>query len=187
MKRKLGAKTLLYPMPAVLIGSIVEEKPNFMTAAWCGIAAQNPPSIAVAIQKSRHTLKGIEEKACFSVNVPNSSLVKKVDFCGTHSGAKYDKSGVFKVFFGELKDAPMVEECPVNLECRLVKSVDIGSHVLIIGEIVETFVDEACLKEGKPDPKKIDPLIYATGVRKYAVLGDYIADAFSIGKENKDE
>jgi flavin reductase (DIM6/NTAB) family NADH-FMN oxidoreductase RutF len=185
MKKRIGPKTLLYPMPAVLIGSIVEGKPNFMTAAWCGIAAQKPPSIAVAIQKSRHTLKGIEEKKCFSVNVPNSSLVEKVDFCGTHSGAKHDKSEVFKVFFGTLKDAPMIEECPVNMECKVAKSVDVGSHMLVIGEIVETFINEDCLKEGKPDPRKIDPLVYTTGVRKYAVLGEYIADAFSIGKKDE--
>ena len=65
-KTKLGPQTLLYPMPAVLVGSIVDEKPNFMTAAWCGIACKKRPAISVAIRNSRYTLKGIEEKRSFS-------------------------------------------------------------------------------------------------------------------------
>lgn len=182
-KQPLGPKTILYPMPAILIGSIVQGKANFMTAAWCSIAAHTPPAISVAIHKSRYTLQGINENKCFSVNIPNSKMVKKVDYCGTHTGAKYDKSEIFKVFYGDLKKAPMIEECPLNLECKMIDSLKLGSHVLIVGEITQTFINEDCLKREKPDPKKIDPLIYATGTRKYCTLGNYVGDAFSIGKE----
>ncbi len=182
-KKRLGPKTLLYPMPAVLIGSMVQDKPNFMTAAWCGIAAHTPPAISVAIQKSRYTLRGINENRCFSVNIANSKLLKKVDYCGLHTGLKHDKSKIFEVFYGDLEKAPMVEECAVNLECKLINSIELESHMLIVGEIVETFINEDCLKGGKPDPKKIDPLIYAPEIRKYCTLGEYIGDAFSIGKK----
>jgi flavin reductase (DIM6/NTAB) family NADH-FMN oxidoreductase RutF len=98
-KTKLGPQTLLYPMPAVLVGSLVDGKANFMTAAWCGIACMKPPAISVAIRSSRHTLKGIEEKRSFSINVPSTELVKKVDYCGIYSGAKKDKSMLFEVFY----------------------------------------------------------------------------------------
>jgi len=182
-KSKLGPQTLLYPMPAVLVGSLVKGKPNFMTAAWCAIAAHKPPTISVAIHKSRYTLKGINEDKSFSINIPNRKLVEEVDFCGLYTGAKHDKSEIFNVFYGTLKTAPLIEECPINLECKLTNSLDVGSHIIVVGEIIETFVNNDCLSKGKPDPRKIDPIMYITSVRKYCVLGDYIADAFSIGRK----
>ena len=69
-KTKLGPQTLLFPMPATLVGATVRGKPNFMTAAWCAIAAAKPPSIAVGINKTRYTLEGIREHGTFSINVP---------------------------------------------------------------------------------------------------------------------
>ena len=75
-KIKFGPKTLLYPMPAVLVGTKVSEIPNFMTAAWCGIASHKPPAISVALQRKRYTLQGIKEQKTFSINVPSVDLVK---------------------------------------------------------------------------------------------------------------
>ena len=118
-KQKLGPQTLLFPMPAVLVGALVDGKPNFMTAAWCGIAASNPPAISVGLQKIRHTLKGVKAHGTFSINVPCTSLAAKVDYCGIYSGKKRDKSKIFEIFYGVLETAPLVQECPVNLECRL--------------------------------------------------------------------
>jgi len=182
-KVKLGPETMLYPMPAVLVGAKVEEKQNFMTAAWCGIAASKPPAISVALQKIRHTLKGIKEKGTFSINVPSSDLAKKVDYCGIYSGRKRDKSALFKVFYGVLETAPLIRECPVNLECKVSHSLDLGSHILLVGEIFETYINEDCLTNEKPDPAKIDPLIYTTGVMEYQRLGEVIGKAFHMGKD----
>jgi flavin reductase (DIM6/NTAB) family NADH-FMN oxidoreductase RutF len=149
-KIKIGAKTVLYPMPAVLIGGMFKKKVNFMTAAWCSIVAQSPPAISVAIHKDRHTLKGIEENKTFSVNIPNRKIVKEVDFCGTHTGSKHDKSKMFTLFYGKLNTAPMIKECHINIECSLIKNIEIGSHILVIGEIAETYIDEDCLTNNKP-------------------------------------
>ena len=182
-KIKLGPQTLLYPMPAILVGAKVNEKPNFMTAAWCGIAAYKPPAISVALHKDRYTLKGIKENGTFSANVASSDMVKKADFCGIYSGKNKDKSHIFKSFYGELKTAPLIEECPVNLECKAVHYLDLGSHTLVVGEIVETYMKEECLRDGKGDPGKIDPLIYIPGTMQYHRLGEFIAPAFKIGKE----
>lgn len=181
-KIKFGPQTLLYPMPAVLVGANVNEKPNFMTAAWCGIGAYKPPAITVAIRKDRYTLKGIKENETFSVNVCSSDMVKKTDYCGVYSGKDIDKSQTFKTFYGELKTAPLVQECPVNLECKVIHYLDLGSHTLVVGEIIETHIAEDCLTDEKPDPEKIDPLIYAPGTVKYHRLGEAIARAFKIGK-----
>ncbi len=184
-KRKLGPQTLLFPMPAILVGARVDEKPNFMTAAWCAIAAYKPPAVSVALRKERHTLTGIEEQGTFSINVPSADLAKKVDYCGIYSGKKRDKSKMFAVFYGVLETAPLIQECPVNLECKRVHSLDLGSHLLVVGEIVETYINEGCITDGNPDAKKIDPLIYAAGTLEYHRLGEVIGKAFHIGKDGE--
>ncbi len=188
-KVKLGPQTLLYPMPAVLIGSIVKDRPNFMTAAWCSIAAFAPPAVVVALQKKRLTLEGIRENKTFSVNVPSSNMAKIVDFCGIYSGRNKDKSSLFRLSYGELKTAPLIEECPLNLECRLIDAIDGGleSHTLVIGEIVETHLREDCLVDGKAQALKIDPLIFVPGTLEYFKLGDAIGRAYRIGKEEQSE
>jgi flavin reductase (DIM6/NTAB) family NADH-FMN oxidoreductase RutF len=182
-KIKLGPQTLLYPMPAVLVGALVNGKPNFMTAAWCGIAASKPPAISVALQSVRFTLEGIKANNTFSINIPSADLVEKVDFCGIYSGHKTDKSQIFNIDYGKLDTAPLIQECPVNLECRVIHSVELGSHILFIGEILETYVNEDCLTGEKADPTKIDPLVYTTGVMQYQRLGEVVGQAWKVGKK----
>ena len=152
MTRKvtLGPQTLLYPMPALLVGSNVDGKPNFMTVAWSGIANSNPPMLTVGIQHHRHTLKGIRENGTFSVNLPSVDQVKETDYCGIVSGTKEDKAAVchFNVFYGQLATAPLIQECPVNLECKMIHILELGSHALVVGEITETHISESCLTGG---------------------------------------
>ena len=182
-KVKLGPQTLMYPMPAVLVGTLVNEQPTFMTAAWCGIAASTPPAISVAVRPARYTLEGISANNTFSINIPSAALVEEVDFCGIYSGHKVDKSKIFKVDYGKLNTAPLIQECPVNLECRVIHALDLGSHMLFIGEITETYVDEDCWDGEKADPAKIDPLIYTTGVQQYQKLGEVVGQAWKVGKK----
>lgn len=184
-KVKLGPRTFLYPMPAVLVGTKVNGTPNVMTAAWCGIAASDPPSLALGIRKERQTFKGMKEQGVFSVNIPSVSLAERVDYCGIYSGKKRDKSGLFDLFYGVLETAPMIRECPVNLECRVVHTLDLGSHVLFVGRIVETYVSEDCLTNEKPDAAKIDPLIYTAVTEEYRRLGDVVGRAFHTGRTLK--
>ena len=182
-KTKLGAQTLLFPMPAVLVGARVNGTANFMTAAWCGIAASAPPAVTVGLREGRYTLAGIQATGTFSINVPSAEMAKAVDYCGIYSGHKQDKSGMFQVDYGVLQSAPLVGECPVNLECKLLHMLDLKSHRLIVGEIVETYVRSDCLTDGKPDAAKINPLIYVTGGQQYCRLGEIVGRAFSIGKK----
>ena len=182
-KTKLGPDTLLYPRPAVLVGANVDEKPNFMVVACCGIGALKPPAITLAILKPRYTLKHIRENGTFSVNISSSGMAKKTDYCGVYSGKKKDKSQVFKTFYGKLKTAPLIEECPVNLECKVLHLLDMGSHTLIVGEIVETYISDDCLTDGKPDPQKIDPLVFIPKARKYHRVGEFIGPSHKLGKD----
>ncbi len=185
MKKAIGPQTLLYPMPAVLVGAQVNGKPNFMTAAWCGIAAATPPAISVAVRSARYTFKGISANNTFSINIPSTDMAAKVDYCGIYSGHKIDKSKIFNVTYGQLNTAPLIQECPVNLECKVIHSLDLGSHVLFIGEILETYIDDDYMTAGKADPAKIDPLIYTTGIKQYQKLGAVVGQAWEIGKKRK--
>ena len=185
-KTRLGPEPIIVPMPALIVGANVNEKPNFMVASWCGIAGFKPPAITVAMNKARHTLKGIKENGTFSVNVPSCGMIKKADYCGIYSGKKRDKSQIFKTFYGELKTAPLVEECPINLECKVLHSLDMKTHMLIIGEIVETYVSKDCLTDGKIDTKKVDPPVYIRSTLKYHRLGEVFSSAFGVGRADGD-
>jgi flavin reductase (DIM6/NTAB) family NADH-FMN oxidoreductase RutF len=183
-KTKLGPQTLLFPMPAVLVGAQVNETANFMTAAWCGIAASTPPALTVALRPARFTLAGVQATGTFSINVPSADMAKVVDYCGIYSGHREDKSGLFQVDYGVLQTAPLIRECPVNLECKVLHALDLGSHRLIVGEIVESHVRSDCMVDGQPDAAKIDPIVYLTGNQQYCRLGEMVGRAFSIGKKD---
>ena len=182
----MGPGTLIYPQPALLVGANVNGKPNFLTVAWSGIANENPPMISIAIRHNRYTLRGIKQNMTFSVNVPATDMVIETDYCGIVSGSEVDKVEVcrFKVFYGKLGSAPLIEQCPVNLECKVIHSLDLGSHSLVVGRIEETHVSESCLTDGKPDIDKINPFSYITDPdSQYQAVGEVIGKAYSIGKE----
>lgn len=185
-KITMGPQTMLYPMPTVLVGANVDDKPNFMAVAWCGIVNSDPPMISVATRHERHTLKGIRQNMTFSVNVPSCDQVKEVDYCGIISGTKADKVDAcqFDVFYGKLNNAPLIEQCPINLECSVAHTQNLGSHFLVIGKIEESHVTENCLTDGKPDIAKLKPFIF-TPQHQYHAFGDALAKAFSCGKELK--
>jgi flavin reductase (DIM6/NTAB) family NADH-FMN oxidoreductase RutF len=187
-KMKMGPIPMLWAHPTTLVGADVDGKPDFAAVAWAGVAANTPPAVSIALQHPRYSLKGIRQNLTFSVNIPSRELVKEADYCGLISGSKTDKvkDCKFKVFYGKTPRAPLIEQCPINLECEVRHILNMGSHALVIGEVMETHVSEDCLTEGKPDPEKIDPFIFI-GYPKgsYYRLGEFLADAFSIGKELK--
>jgi flavin reductase (DIM6/NTAB) family NADH-FMN oxidoreductase RutF len=182
-KMKLGPMPYMSVMPILLVGANVRGKPNYMTAAWATVACMAPPMVCVAINKARYTAKGIEENKTFSLNVPSASQVVETDHCGLVSGSLEDKSGVFESFYGSLKTAPMAKECPVTIECMLFKSIDCGSHLLHIGQIVEIYADKTCMTDGKPDITKINPIVYAQAT--YFEVGKQVDRAFFAGKAYK--
>ena len=187
-KIMMGPTTLVYPMPVFLVGANVDGKPNLMAVAWGGIANGQPPMISIAIQHHRYTYRGIRQNLTFSVNVPSVDLIRETDYCGITSGAEINKVEVcqFKVFYGKLNNAPLIEQCPINLECKVVHILDLGSHALIVGRIEETHVSESCLTDGEPDVNKIKPFIFtAQPASQYWAFGEVVGKAFSIGQELK--
>ena len=107
------------------------------------------------------------------------------DYCGIVSGKKHDKSEIFDLFYGELKTAPMIKDCPLNMECKLMEIVESGLNEIFIGEIVGTYTEERFLTDGKMDFRKMKPLILSQPDTSYWSLGEPVARAWSIGKKFK--
>jgi flavin reductase (DIM6/NTAB) family NADH-FMN oxidoreductase RutF len=99
-------------------------------------------SISLGMNKGHYTNAEIKEHGTFSVNIPSIDMVTKTDYCGLVSGRRVDKGALFETFYGKLGSAPMIKECPVNMECRLIQTIDFPRHDIFIGEIAETYCDE---------------------------------------------
>ncbi|MFX1486344.1 MAG: flavin reductase family protein [Promethearchaeota archaeon] len=185
-KKEIGARNFLYPMPTTLVGANVKNKPNYEAIAYCGIVNSKPPMISIASARSHYTNIGINENKTFSVNIPSEEMVEATDYCGIVSGSRADKSAIFETFYGRLKTAPMIMECPINLECKLVVNLFFGGlDEIFIGEIVEAYAEETYLTKDLPDIEKIKPIIYSVYDDRYWRIGEYLGQAFSIGKEFK--
>ena len=161
-KIQLAPRVLACTAPTFLVGVMVDGKPNFLTIGLCGGVNSLPPMVSVSIRPERYSMKGILQNREFSVNVPSIDQVKETNYCGVVSGANVDKVSAckFNVFFGTLKHAPLIEQCPVNMECTVEQILDLGSHRLVIGKVVGTHINDTCLTDGRPDVLKIKPLIF---------------------------
>ena len=174
----------LYPMPMVLVGTVVEGRANFMAVGWVSRVNFKPPLLAIALGP-HHTNKGIDENREFSINIPDVSLIEKTDYCGLVSGSKNDKSELFNVFFGELGKAPLIEECPVSISLSLFDAVKLPFNTLYIGEPKEVFSEEKYLSDSMLDIKKVNPFTLTMPDNNYWSVGDNLGKAWSIGKSLK--
>lgn len=188
MKRSLGAKTLIYPVPVWIVGSYDKEgKPNAMTVAWGGICCSKPPCVAIALRKATYTYGNVMEKKAFTLNVPSEQFAKEADYFGIVSGKQVDKFSATKLtpVRSELVDAPFILEFPLILECKVIHTFEIGSHTQFIGEILDVKSEESMLGgNGLPDIRKINPILFVPDARTYHKTGEYVGEAFSMGKSS---
>lgn len=175
------------PMPVALVGALVDGKPNFLAVGWVSRVNHQPPMLAVALNRQHHTPKGLVENGSFSVCFPSVAMEQVTDYCGIVSGRKTDKSQLFKLFYGETETAPMIAECPLSLECRLVKTVELPSNNLYIGEIVAGYSEERYLTAGKLDFKKLDPLLLTMPDNTYWRFGEPVGMAWKDGLTLKNQ
>ena len=189
IKKEIEPSRLMYPRPTLLVGANVNNKVNFMAVGGGGVANAEPPMIAVPIRHHLYTLGGIKQNSTFSVNIPSSDLVKETDYCGIVSGRTTDKvkDCDFKVFYGNLKTAPLIEQCPINLELKVAHILNLGTHAFVVGEVKGSFITEDCMTDNKPDVNKIKPMIFNLESGVYLSFGEIIANAFSIGRQLMDE
>jgi len=175
-KKQLPGATALFPVPAVMVSCGYEGfNPNIITIAWAGTVNSVPPIVSVSIRSSRHSYQLVKDSGEFVVNIPRVSQVRALDFCGVASGADTDKFAHLNLTaeMGTLKYAPLIKECPVNLECQVVQAIDLGTHTMFLGEVKHVYVTEEFLTEqGRVNHKELQPLTYC-GPNYYS-LGEII-------------
>lgn len=185
MRKNFGAKTWLYPMPVLIVGSYDENGvPNAMNAAWGGIYDTN--LVMVCLADDHKTTDNIKKSGAFTISFATTSTVVAADYVGIVSANdcpdKFDKAG-FHATKSDLVNAPIIDELPMTVECKLLKFNEDG---ICIGEIVNVCAKEEILNEkGQIDAKKLDPITYDSSTHTYWRLGDAAGKAFSDGKKIK--
>ena len=185
MKKNLGVKNWMFPMPVLMIGTYDEDgTPNMMNAAWGGITMED--QITLCIATSHKTWANMVARKAFTVAFGTADTVNACDYLGLASGNtvhdKVAKCG-FTATKGEFVDAPVMAELPLVLECELVSMDEDTCNV--VGRIVNCAVEESAMTDGMPDAGKMKPLCFDTCQGVYRIMGDVVAKAFSCGKKVK--
>jgi flavin reductase (DIM6/NTAB) family NADH-FMN oxidoreductase RutF len=161
----------MVPLPATMLScQIGDERPNIITLSWVGVLCSEPPQIGVGIRPARFSHAIVKESGEFVINIPNESQAFATDYCGHVSGRRADKFADCSLTAekGSVVSAPIIKECPINIECRVTQSLMLGSHELFIGEIVAIQVDENCVDEkGHLIMANAKPFVYTPGTREY--------------------
>ncbi len=182
MRKNFGAKPMCYPMPVFIIGTYnADGTPNAMNAAWGGISEEK--EISICVDSAHKTAENILERKAFTVSMATAKYMAACDYVGVVSGhkepRKFEKAG-FHAAKSEFVDAPLIDELPMALECRLI-SYDTETCRLV-GEIVNVSIDESVLNEdGKVDVSKLQPITYDPVNHHYLVLGEKVGQAFHDG------
>ena len=159
---------MLYPLPAVMVSvGDRDGKRNIFTVAWTGTVCTNPPMAYISVRPERYSYHMIEESGEFVINLTTEKLAQAADFCGVRSGRDLDKWKECRLterMAHSLRYAPCIEESPVNIECRVVKTEKLGSHHMFLGEVTAVQVDDAYMDEnGKFDLNRTGLIAYSHG------------------------
>ena len=179
MKKNLGAQLALYPAPVIVVGAMVDGKPNWTLVAHAGVMAHS--HVMLSMVKAHYTNKGIRENKVVSVNVVDPSWLKEADRMGCISGSKTDKSEAFAWTMGE-NGAPLIDEAKVSIECEVDGNYELEHFDHFICKILATYADEAVLNEkGKIDYHTFKPVLFEFPTYEYFVTGDKVGNC---GKMN---
>jgi flavin reductase (DIM6/NTAB) family NADH-FMN oxidoreductase RutF len=181
-KIQLKPQTMLIPLSAVLVSCAAEGyKPNIITISWIGIVNSEPPMLSISVTPKRHSFDMLKKAGEFVVNLTSEDNLAAVDFCGTRSGREFDKFKMMNLtpLPGKIVSAPLIKECPINLECQVRQTIELGTHEMFISEIVMVHADENLLDDkNRPDIDILKPLTYCTVAQEYRgglkkILGRY--------------
>lgn len=181
-KKNIGKSFNIYPMPLVIVGTVTDGRPNFMTAAWVTKLNSDPPLVGLSLGRKQHTAKGIQQTGQFSLSCPSVDQAVLVDYLGLVHGYEEDKAAQIDIFQGALESAPMVRQCPVTLECRLTQTVELPKDLFFIGEVANVYASETVLTDEKVDAAKLRPFVLTMPGNTYWALGEPVGEAWSIGK-----
>jgi len=162
-KITLERNAFLAPVPVVLLSCVGETgSPNILAVSWVSVVCGTPPMVGVAIRTERFSYALIEETGEFVLNIPPASLLRAVDFCGTASGGSVDKFSQANLtpVPGVKVRPPLIEECPINLECVVRQALPLGSHVLFLAEVAAVHADAGVVEDGAILLGRVAPLTY---------------------------
>lgn len=184
MKKNLGSTLALYPTPAVVVGTMVNEKPTWLLVGHLGIIGHD--RILISMHKAHYTNQGVKAIGKLSVNVVDETLLPRADYVGITSGAKVDKSTVFTWHTGEA-GAPVIDDSPLVMECEVVDNYETDTFDNFICKIANTYVEEELLNEkGKVDYSKLKPVLFEMPNYSYLKTGEVIGKCTTFGKELKE-
>lgn len=184
MKKDLGVKPYLFPMPVLMIATYGEDgKVDVMNMAWGGICANN--MVALNIDEDHKTAKNIKARGAFTLSIADIAHLEAADFFGIASGNKmadkFERSGLHEVK-SEKVDAPVVEEFPLTLECKVTECQQTAYGFRVLGEIVGVLAEERVLDgNGKVDPKKLDAFVFDQFQNGYYAIGEKVGQAWNSG------
>ena len=151
-KNRIGPTTGIFPMPAVIVSTgISSGERNIATVSYAGVVNGQPPMVSISLRPSRHSHGMVTSAEVFGINVPTVDMLPETDLAGTMSGKdqdKFEKLGLTP-FYGEKTDVALIAECPINLECKLSKTIELPSHTVFIGRVVQTYLDKEFEIKGK--------------------------------------
>lgn len=187
MKKLIKKGTYLFPTPAAMVSCAgAGTSPNIITLAWVGVVCSEPPIVSISVRPSRHSHRLIKESSEFVVNIPRENQLRELDFCGMASGRDVDKFAKLGLtpLAGSQVAAPLIKECPVNLECRVIDVKSLGTHDLFLGEIVAVHMDEEVMNDkGDIDISRLRPIAYCPQAAQYWSLKETIGKyGFTGGK-----
>ena len=185
-KQSWKGSTLLGPLPPVLVSCGTLEKPNILTIAWTGIINTHPPKTYISIRPERFSYPLIKESGEFVINLPTKPLVRAVDFCGVRSGKdtdKFEKCSLHAEPATKIS-CPMIAESPLSLECKVTNEIPLGTHNMLLADIVAVNADESLLdKSGKLDMGRAQLIAFAHGA--YYELGKQLGTfGYSVEKKS---
>lgn len=181
MKKDLGSVLALYPTPLVIVGTMVNRKPNWVLVGHVGIMGHD--HIMVSLAKPHYTNQGIRESKVLSVNIVDEEMLEKADYVGCFSGNKTDKSEVFAYTLGQ-NGAPMIEEVKLSMECSVEDIYETKGFDNFILTIDHTYAEENILNEkGKIDYDFFKPILFEMPGYTYLKTGDTAAKCMTLGKE----
>jgi flavin reductase (DIM6/NTAB) family NADH-FMN oxidoreductase RutF len=175
------------PWTQTLLGTHVKGKANFMALDWLTRVNYQPAMLGICVNGSHASNAAIKQNGEFSVNIPTIDMVAVTDYCGLVSGKSVDKSKLFDVFYGELKAAPLITECPLNIECRVIQTVELPTNTFFVSEIVNIYSEEKYLENGKPDVKRVRPFLLTMPDNRFWSVGEQVGNAWKDGLKYKEQ
>ncbi len=166
---------MLYPVPAVMVSCAdMEGKPNIITVAWVGTVCSDPAMVSISLRPNRYSYDLIKETGEFVINLTSQDLARATDWCGVKSGRDVDKFKTMGLTPGKAEKldlAPIIEESPVNIECKVKQILELGSHHMFVAEVMAVQVSERHMNEtGKFELNELGLVAYSHG--EYFSLGE---------------